>query len=61
MTTNDLRDRIAATIYKTVMAWDDFPFDQLTDNARAIYLEMADAVINELGLSGCPVSNCRYG
>lgn len=44
----DLRDHIAAAIYSKVAGWDDFPFDQLTDNARAMFIEQADAVTDLL-------------
>ena len=46
--TDDLRTRIASAIYSKVAAWDDFPFDDLTDTFKAIFLEQADAVIREL-------------
>lgn len=47
---HELRDRIAAAIYSKVSGWDGFPFDDLTDTFKAIFLEQADAVIEALGL-----------
>ena len=47
----DLRTRIAAAIYHAASAWDqDWPFDELVDHVRVLYLEQADAVIEELKL-----------
>jgi hypothetical protein len=40
-----LRDMIAEAIYGVMLPWDGFPFNQLTDTAKAIYLEQADAVM----------------
>jgi hypothetical protein len=48
---DDLRTRIAATIYHTAAAWDqDWPWESLVDHVKVIYLEQADAVIEKLGL-----------
>jgi hypothetical protein len=47
---DNLRDRIAAAIYQTVRAWDDFPYEELPDHAKGLYRVQADAVIAALGL-----------
>lgn len=41
----NLRDRIAAAIYATPPVWDQWPWDDLTDDARQVWREQADAVI----------------
>jgi hypothetical protein len=48
--TDDLRTRIAVTIYHAASQWDDYPWDALAGHIQALYLGQADAVIAELGL-----------
>ena len=48
---SDLRDRIAATIYRSASQWDDYPWDSLAGHVKEAFLGQADAVILELGLS----------
>jgi hypothetical protein len=48
--TDNLRDRIAAAIYSMAMAWDDFPYEELSDHVKDLYRSEADAVIAALGL-----------
>lgn len=48
LVTDELRDRIAAAIYATPPVWDQWPWDDLTDDARQVWREQADAVIAEL-------------
>ena len=47
---SELRDRIAAAIYKAASQWDSHPWESLAEHIQAAYRGQADAVIAELGL-----------
>jgi len=47
---SDMRDRIAAAIYRSASQWDAHPWDALAEHVQAAYRGQADAVIAELGL-----------
>ena len=47
---SDLRDRIAAAIYRSASQWDAHPWESLAEHVQAAYLGQADAVIAELQL-----------
>jgi hypothetical protein len=50
-TSADLRERVARAIYESRMIPGDFHWDDLDAKARAYWLQDADAVLAELGLT----------
>jgi hypothetical protein len=46
---SDLRDRIAAAIYRSQCTrYDDYPWEKVADYIKAVYGKQADAVIRDV-------------